>query len=49
MLQKKSHFQITPSVTEYLTPKTPDLLNIRLAWQSLAYTDQVISLTFAPK
>ena len=29
-------------MTEYLTPETPDLLDIRLAWQSLAYTDQAI-------
>ena len=28
------------SVTEYLTPDTPDLLDIRLAWQSLGYNDQ---------
>ena len=36
----KSQTPISPSVTEYLTPETPDLLDIRLAWQSLAYTDQ---------
>ena len=27
-------------MTEYLTPDTPDLLDIRLAWQSLGYNDQ---------
>ena len=37
---------ISPSVTEYLTPETPDLLDIRLAWQSLSYTDQAIYLAF---
>ena len=37
------------SVTEYHTPDTPDLLDIRLAWQSLGYKDQafeIISLIY---